>query len=63
MASSAPLVRFKAGRCKREGKTVTPLEERGVIEMGEQDDGLMHFVWKARDGKLGLGELRAVLCV
>ena len=43
-----PIVRFKCGRCKREGKNVVPVEAKGLAEMVIAEDGLCHFRWATR---------------
>ena len=45
---SEPIVRFKCGRCKREGKQVVPVEQKGLAEMVVAEDGLCHFRWATR---------------
>ncbi|KAF8919124.1 hypothetical protein EDD21DRAFT_422055 [Dissophora ornata] len=49
-SSRNPLLRFKAGRCIREGETdtVRPEPTKGLVYM-EEEDGLMHFYWKNRE--------------
>jgi len=44
-----PLVEFKAGRMRQRGKMVSPLPNKGLIQIVQgQDDGLTHFLWKDR---------------
>jgi len=44
-----PLVEFRAGRMRQRGKTVSPLPNKGLIQITQgQDDGLVHFLWKDR---------------
>jgi len=44
-----PLVEFRAGRMRQRGKTVSPITNKGLIQIVQgQDDGLVHFVWKDR---------------
>eukprot|EP01091_Cochliopodium_minus_P009469 TRINITY_DN2336_c0_g1_i4.p1 TRINITY_DN2336_c0_g1~~TRINITY_DN2336_c0_g1_i4.p1 ORF type:complete len:113 (-),score=29.74 TRINITY_DN2336_c0_g1_i4:92-430(-) len=38
-------VEFKAGRCNREGNTVSPLPEKGIVKMKLNDDELVHLTW------------------
>jgi len=44
-----PLVEFRAGRMRQRGKTVSPVTNKGSIQIVQgQDDGLVHFLWKDR---------------
>ncbi|KAI9010666.1 hypothetical protein DFJ74DRAFT_685217 [Hyaloraphidium curvatum] len=38
-------ISFKAGRMVREGKMLRADERKGLVTIGEQDDGLLHFRW------------------
>eukprot|EP01134_Creolimax_fragrantissima_P002291 CFRG2291T1 len=42
------LLEFKAGRMKRDGKTITPDNRKGSVYIHQSDDSLMHFCWKDR---------------
>eukprot|EP00005_Dracoamoeba_jomungandri_P005178 CAMPEP_0174261442 /NCGR_PEP_ID=MMETSP0439-20130205/11433_1 /TAXON_ID=0 /ORGANISM="Stereomyxa ramosa, Strain Chinc5" /LENGTH=320 /DNA_ID=CAMNT_0015345917 /DNA_START=32 /DNA_END=994 /DNA_ORIENTATION=- len=47
-----PLVEFKAGKMLVRGKMVTPDTRKGLVQLNQEADGLMHFVWKDRGTKL-----------
>lgn len=38
-------ISFKAGKLIREGKMLKPDERKGLVTIGEQEDGLLHFKW------------------
>jgi len=42
------LVEFKAGKMIMEGKMVRPDKRKGLVQLRQSEDGLIHFVWKER---------------
>jgi hypothetical protein len=46
----APLLQMKAGKMNREGTTVTADTRKGLLVLKKSEDGLMHLIWKDRNG-------------
>jgi len=44
-----PLVEFKAGKMNFAGKTVSPDKRKGLVQLVQSADGLIHFQWKDRN--------------
>eukprot|EP01114_Cavostelium_apophysatum_P000446 TRINITY_DN1040_c0_g1_i2.p1 TRINITY_DN1040_c0_g1~~TRINITY_DN1040_c0_g1_i2.p1 ORF type:complete len:353 (+),score=102.91 TRINITY_DN1040_c0_g1_i2:189-1247(+) len=42
------LVEFRAGKCTFSNKKVTPDKRKGLVQLTQSHDGLIHFVWKDR---------------
>jgi len=42
------LVEFKAGKMIMEGKMVRPDKRKGLVQLRQSEDGLIHFIWKER---------------
>ena len=47
---SDALVEFKAGRMflNEQTKLVTPEKRRGLVQLKQSPDGIVHFIWKDR---------------
>ncbi|OQR71247.1 proteasomal ubiquitin receptor ADRM1-like [Tropilaelaps mercedesae] len=47
-SQSKYLVEFRAGKCTRKGKLVTPDKRKGLVYVQQTEDSLIHFCWKDR---------------
>jgi len=47
-AANKPLVEFKAGKMTVVNKKVTPDKRKGLVQLFQSADSLIHFVWKDR---------------
>jgi hypothetical protein len=43
-----PLVSFRAGKCTFANNTVTPIPKKGLVQLTQTPDSLVHFQWKDR---------------
>eukprot|EP01112_Ceratiomyxa_fruticulosa_P017845 TRINITY_DN5631_c0_g2_i3.p1 TRINITY_DN5631_c0_g2~~TRINITY_DN5631_c0_g2_i3.p1 ORF type:complete len:132 (+),score=24.72 TRINITY_DN5631_c0_g2_i3:100-495(+) len=44
------IVSFKAGKCTYANNTITCVPRKGIIQVVQSPDGLVHFQWKERAG-------------
>lgn len=45
--ASSPLITFKAGRCEKNGRKITPQPQPGYLYLYSEDD-LIHLCWRSR---------------
>lgn len=48
-AGGGVMVEFRAGRCTRQGKTVTSDKRKGMVRLFKGADQVLHFAWKQRN--------------
>jgi len=46
--ANKPLVSFRAGKCTFANNTVTPIPKKGLVQLTQTPDSLIHFQWKDR---------------